>query len=180
MENNDIEIENNINDTTIEVDNEAQNDILNLSKEDIEIMNRNLNQVLKELEESDNMLLEIQEVEEQSDNIPDETQEAENKIKLLEEQKVKIANFKNKISTKSIEFADLSVTYNDTSILETNSIELELVDYFFGSITCQDKGIENLLYEMIGYSLAKTAKLGKSFILKRKSAEMVNRLCSAS
>ena len=83
------------------------------------------------------MLLEIQPVEEQSDNTTEETQEAEAKINRIEEQKVKIANFKNKISTTSIEFADLSVPYNDTSILETNSIELELVDYFFDSVSCR-------------------------------------------
>lgn len=77
------------------------------------------------------------ESEASSDNTIAETQEAENKINRIEEQKVKIANFKNKISTTSIEFADLSVPYNDTSILETNSIELELVDYFFDSISCR-------------------------------------------
>ncbi len=112
---------------------EKPNDILDLSVEDIEKMNSNV----EELEEVDNMLLEIQEVEEQSDNAIDETSEAENKINRIEEQKVKIANFKNKISTTSIEFATLSVPYNDTSILETNSLELELVDYFFDSITCR-------------------------------------------
>lgn len=163
-----------------EVENEAPNDILELSEEDIERINSNVNKALEELEESDNMLLRIQEVEEQSDNIPEETQEAETKINRIEEQKVKIANFKNKISTTPIEFADLSVPYNDTSILETNSIELELVDYFFDSIAVGDKGIENLLYEMIGYSLAKTAKLGKAFILKRMSVEMPNQPCSVS
>lgn len=179
MENNEVEteIENNMNDTITEVkgttENEAPNDNFELSAEDIEILNSNVNEAVQDLEESDNMLLAIQAVEEQSDNIPEETQEADTTIKDLEEQKAKIAKFKSKIPTKPIEFAKLSVPYNDTSILETNSIELELVDYFFDSVSGQNKGVPKLLYEMIGYSLAKTAKLGKAFVLKRwRSAEI--------
>lgn len=143
MYNNEVETEaeNQINDTTTEIQekrvNEATIDNFEPSEENIEIINNNVQEALKELEESDNMLLVIQEVEEQSDNTIEETQEAETKINRIEEHKVKIANFKNKILTTSIEFADLSVPYNDTSILETNSIELELVDYFFDSISCR-------------------------------------------
>lgn len=63
-------------------------------------------------------------------------------------------------------FAKLSVPYNDIEVLTTSSKELELVDYYFDSITCSNKEIETLLYECIGYSLCKTAKLNKAFIFK--------------
>ena len=62
--------------------------------------------------------------------------------------------------------ADLDVTYDDPNVLLTNSPELELVNYFFNSITCGNKEVENLLYEVIGYSMTKTAKLNKAFIFK--------------
>lgn len=55
---------------------------------------------------------------------------------------------------------------DDTSILTTDSPELRLVSYFFESVTCGDKGIEQLLYEIIGCSISKVAKLSKAFILK--------------
>lgn len=60
----------------------------------------------------------------------------------------------------------LSVDYKDQNVLSTSSQELSLVDYFFDSITCGDKDIERLLYEVIGYSLAKTSVLSKAFIFK--------------
>ena len=63
-------------------------------------------------------------------------------------------------------FTNLSVPYNDLEVLTTSSKELELVDYYFDSICCHDKEIETLLYEVIGYSLAKTSKLNKAFIFK--------------
>lgn len=125
-----------MNSNLFKAENEVQNDTLELS-EDIKTMNNNVNKAVQDLEESDNMLLDIQAVEEQSNNITEETQEAETKINRIQEQKAKIAKFKSKIPTKPIEFAKLSVPYNDTSILETNCIELELVDYFFDSISCR-------------------------------------------
>lgn len=41
-------------------------------------------------------------------------------------------------------FAELSVPYNDIEVLTTSSKELELVDYYFDSITCSNKEIETL------------------------------------
>ena len=63
-------------------------------------------------------------------------------------------------------FTNLSVHYDDLEVLTTSSKELELVDYYFDSVCCHDKEIETLLYEVIGYSLAKTSKLNKAFIFK--------------
>lgn len=60
----------------------------------------------------------------------------------------------------------LPVDYKDQSVLSTESQDLDLVNYFFESITCGDKDIERLLYEVIGYSLAKTCVLSKAFIFK--------------
>ena len=62
--------------------------------------------------------------------------------------------------------AQLTIPYNDYEVLTTPSKELELVNYYFESISCNDKGIETLLYEVIGYSLAKTSTLCKGFIFK--------------
>ena len=60
--------------------------------------------------------------------------------------------------------AKLSVPYNDYKVLKTNSKELELVNYYFDSISCHNKEIERLLFEVIGYSLTKTSIFAKSFI----------------
>lgn len=64
--------------------------------------------------------------------------------------------------------ADLKVDYKDQSVLTTPSPELEKVTQFFSSITCNDKDVENLLYEILGYSMCKTAILQKAFIFKGK------------
>lgn len=56
----------------------------------------------------------------------------------------------------------------DEKVLTTSSKELGLVDYYFQSVSSDDKEVENLLYEVIGYSLCKTAKLNKAFIFKGK------------
>lgn len=85
-----------------------------------------------------------------------------------EEKEVQINKYKEKIATISNKVSKLSVPYNDISVLLESTPELELVNSFFDSVSCSDKGIENLLYEVIGYSLFKTAKLSKSFILKRQ------------
>ena len=63
---------------------------------------------------------------------------------------------------------NLSVPYNHYRVLTTPSKELDIVNYYFDSVTCHNKEIETLLYEVIGYSLTKTAKLAKAFILKGK------------
>lgn len=77
-------------------------------------------------------------------------------------------NNNNNINLVSIApmLTKLSVSYNDYSVLTTKSKELELVNNYFDSICCHDKEIETLLYEVIGYSLAKTSKLNKAFIFK--------------
>lgn len=140
------EVENQINNTTTEIqektENEATIDTFELSEEDIERINTSADEVLKELEEVDNMLLETQEVEEQSDNTIEETQEAENKI-------IEVETSNNKSDTSNTEWTDisnmewldilakLSVPYNDPSVLLTNSKELETVNKFFGSISCR-------------------------------------------
>ena len=72
---------------------------------------------------------------------------------------------KNNINIDSI-VAQLSVPYKDTSVLTTSYKELELVDYYFKSITCNDEGREKLLYECVGSCLCRTAKLQKAFIFK--------------
>lgn len=64
-------------------------------------------------------------------------------------------------------FSKKVITYYDPSVLSTNSEASDTVDYYFDSVTCHDKGIENLLIEMIGYSLAETSKLNKAFVLMR-------------
>lgn len=81
-------------------------------------------------------------------------------------------NFSNNINSASIDniLAGLKVkvnyNYKDLSVLTTKSPELDLVNYFFDSITSGNKEVENLLYECIGYCLAKTNKLRKAFIFK--------------
>lgn len=74
-------------------------------------------------------------------------------------------NNNNNVDFASI-FAELSVPYNDKEVLSTSSPELGLVNRYFDSICCSNKEIETLLYEVIGYSLAKTSKLNKAFIFK--------------
>ena len=64
-------------------------------------------------------------------------------------------------------FSKKVIPYYDPSVLSTNSEASDTVDYYFDSVTCLDKGIENLLIEMIGYSLAETSKLNKAFALMR-------------
>lgn len=73
----------------------------------------------------------------------------------------------NKMNNSITELVtELKVPYNDYKVLTSPSKERELVDYYFKSITCNDEGIEKLLYEIIGYSLTKTAIFAKSFIFK--------------
>jgi len=76
--------------------------------------------------------------------------------------------YNNNLNVQAIDniVAQLSVPYKDTSVLTTNSKESELVEYYFKSVSCNDEGIEKLLYEVIGYSLCKTSILCKGFIFK--------------
>ncbi len=77
-------------------------------------------------------------------------------------------NNSNNINSVSIDnmLAELSVPYNDMEVLTTSSKELDKVNEYFDSVTCSNKEIETLLYEVIGYALMKTAKLNKAFIFK--------------
>lgn len=88
-----------------------------------------------------------------------------------EEKEVEINKYKTKIEQLSKLFVPLKVPYNDLNVLLEDTEALRLVNDFFESIRYEDEGIEILLYEMIGYSVVKTAKLNKAFLLKRKSAE---------
>ncbi len=63
-------------------------------------------------------------------------------------------------------FTEEVIPYYDPNVLLTNSQELKTVDDYYRSVTCEHKDIENLLYEVQGYSLAETAKLNKLIILK--------------
>lgn len=71
----------------------------------------------------------------------------------------------NKKGINSI-FTEEVIPYYDPNVLLTNSPELKTVDDYYRSVTCEHKDIENLLYEVQGYSLAETAKLNKLIILK--------------
>lgn len=82
------------------------------------------------------------------------------------EKTIQINKYKEIVEKLSNIIAPLKVPYNDLSILLQSSPELEFVDKFFSDITCKDKGIENLLYEVIGYCFVRTAKLNKSIILR--------------
>ncbi len=77
-----------------------------------------------------------------------------------------ISKYKAELAKISKIIAPLKVPYDDLSILLQNSPELDFVNEFFSDITCQDKGIEKLLYKVIGYSFFRTAKLNKAIILK--------------
>lgn len=63
---------------------------------------------------------------------------------------------------------ELSVPYDDLSVITTKSKELQIVNKFFEDITCNNKEVETLLYEVIGYSLTRTAKFNKAFIFMGK------------
>lgn len=77
-----------------------------------------------------------------------------------------ISKYKAELTKISKIITPLKVPYDDLSVLLQNSPELGFVNKFFSDITCQDKGIEKLLYEVIGYSFFRTAKLNKAIILK--------------
>lgn len=76
--------------------------------------------------------------------------------------------YDNNLNMQAIDniVATLSVPYKDTSVLTTSSKERDIVDYYFKSVSCNDEGIERLLYEIIGYSLIKSTKLQRAFIFK--------------
>lgn len=62
--------------------------------------------------------------------------------------------------------AELKVPWDDLKVLSTPSKEMDVVNYYFDSVSCHNKEIETLLYEIIGYSLIKSTKLQRAFIFK--------------
>ena len=112
--------------------------------------------VKEEIKDMSNTTAENQEV----------VKEAEELTNIEEKNAQIIDRYKKKIAEMSYMFATLKVKYDDLSVLIKKTPELELVNNFFNSISCGDKGIENLLYEVMGYSLSKTAILNKAFIFK--------------
>lgn len=56
--------------------------------------------------------------------------------------------------------------YQEENIINANAEDIALVDSYFDSITCGDKDIENLLYEIISLCCTKTNKFHKAFIFK--------------
>ena len=106
-------------------------------------------------------------VEEKSDNAIERTQEAEKEI-ISVEQSSNTAVPPDNFSKQGVNpiFSEAVIPYYDPNVLLTNSPEEKSVNDYFKSVTCEVKDIENLLYEVIGYSFAKTAKLNKLVILK--------------
>ena len=85
--------------------------------------------------------------------------------------------------------AELKVPWDDLKVLSTPSKELDLVNYYFSSICCQNKELEKLIYECVGSCLCKSAKLQKGFIffgegrngkgvLAKVISKIVGELCS--
>ena len=72
----------------------------------------------------------------------------------------------NILSKFNVQVADLNVSNLDHNLSIAESEELNIVNNFFESITSGNKEIENLLYEIIGYSLTETSILCKGFIFK--------------
>ena len=74
-------------------------------------------------------------------------------------------NENNKIQENSV-IAKLSVPYDIPEVCIKKTNEEEVVNQYFKSVSCNNSELELLLYEVIGYSLAKTSKLNKAFIFK--------------
>lgn len=72
----------------------------------------------------------------------------------------------NMLSKFNVQVVDLNVSNLDHNLSITESEELNIVNNFFESITSGNKELENLLYEIIGYSLTETSILCKGFIFK--------------
>lgn len=82
-----------------------------------------------------------------------------------------------------LQIKDLKYGGLDSSIIKTKPNALKIVNDFFSSVTCNNKELENLLYEIIGYSISRSTKLRKAFIFfgsgangKSKIARIVERL----
>ncbi len=67
---------------------------------------------------------------------------------------------------KNSMIAKLSVPYDNSEVLIKKTDEEEVVNHYFRTVSCGNQELELLLYEVIGYSLTKTAKLNKAFIFK--------------
>ena len=62
------------------------------------------------------------------------------------------------MSPDHLESIQININYDPTAYSKT-------ADEFFTTATCGDKDVEQLLYEVIGYSMLKTNELAKAFIL---------------
>ena len=54
----------------------------------------------------------------------------------------------------------------DLSLINTENSHLDFVKSFFDVISCNDRGVKQLLFEIIGYSMIRSAKFQLGFILK--------------
>lgn len=66
----------------------------------------------------------------------------------------------------SLKACDLTVGNLDHNLTVTESEELTQINNFFASITCDNKELETLLYEIIGYSLTRDTQMCKAFVFK--------------
>lgn len=96
-----------------------------------------------------------------------QTKEAENEITNIEKSENNSIPLDNSSKQEfKGNYPECVLKYYDPSVLLTNSPELKTVNDYYESVTCKIKGIENLLYEVQGYSLAETAKPNKLIVLK--------------
>lgn len=99
------------------------------------------NKIKEEIVMNDNIKENINNVVEigktQTNNNTAETQEIEANTNYTEEIQAKINEFKTIIANKAYMFAPLTVPYDDLTVLIDKTPELELVDYFFDSISCR-------------------------------------------
>ena len=136
-----------------------------IKMEDIKIEKQENKEEIKNME---NVTTNTQETKEEikTNETTTDTQEAEKEI-ISVEQTSNTAVPTDEYSKKGINpiFSEAVIPYYDPSVLSTNSEALDTVDYYYDSVSCHDKGISQLLYEVQGYSFAKTAKLNKLIIL---------------
>ena len=137
-----------------------------IKMEDIKIEKQENKEEIKNME---NVTTNTQETKEEikTNETTTDTQEAEKELNSVE-QTSNTAVPTDECNKKGVDpiFLEEVLHYYDPSVLLTNSPEEKTVNDYFKSVTCKIEDIENLLYEVIGYSLAETAKLNKLIILK--------------
>lgn len=99
---------------------------------------KNMENVITDTQETKvNTTMEIQEAEVKTNDSTTEIQETEANTNYTEDIQFKINEYKTIIANKAYMFAPLTVAYNDLKVLIDKTPELELVDYFFDSISCR-------------------------------------------